>query len=72
VAQQAEQLVRAELALGAGGAIEDDLWRLVVIEPRLPTSLVSWQPARLALGTAGDDPDTFDVHFGRPKFDGPG
>ena len=56
----AQQLVRAELLLGALRAVERELRRLVVGQPRLPALLICLQPVRLALGARRDQRDTLE------------
>jgi hypothetical protein len=54
--------VAAELALAAPGAVERELRRLVVGEPRLPALLVGRQPASVALSAGRDQRDALRTH----------
>jgi hypothetical protein len=57
--------MRAEFPFRALSTVEDEFRGLVVGQPSLPARFVGRQPDCLALGAAGDDGDTFDVHRSR-------
>jgi hypothetical protein len=66
LARQLEAYARAsgvaELSLRALRAVERELRRLVVGQPRLPAILVGWQPESAALRAGGDQRDALGVH----------